>query len=100
MVFTILIPEERHWDWFVLKARRYCELPLGLIIGSGTYTVHKWLGIGVSVGAGLQFVLAHVARPKPDAPNRASWNMMHWWLGRLTVIAAWVNLLTGHFRDR
>ena len=70
-------------------------LVLGLIIGSGTFTAHKILGICVGTAAALQFIVAHLARPAGDAPTRRNWNLFHWWLGRSAVIAAWVNFYFG-----
>lgn len=43
-------------------------LVLGFLIGSGQHRVHEALGIGIASAAGLQFIVAHLARPKPDAP--------------------------------
>jgi hypothetical protein len=42
-----------------------------------------------------QVLAAHALRPKPDAPKRASWNNLHWWLGRTTLAVGISNVFVG-----
>jgi hypothetical protein len=43
----------------------------------------------------VQVLAAHLLRPKPDAPRRAAWNNLHWWLGRGVMVVAIVNVFIG-----
>jgi uncharacterized membrane protein HdeD (DUF308 family) len=40
-------------------------------------------------------VLAVVLRPKKDAKNRKYWNWYHWWVGRLALFLAVINIFVG-----
>lgn len=55
---------------------------------------HKGLGIFLFILAILQ-VLAVVLRPKKDAKNRKYWNWYHWWVGRLALFLAVINIFVG-----
>jgi hypothetical protein len=55
---------------------------------------HKGLGIFLLLLAILQ-VLAVVLRPKKDAHIRKYWNWYHWWVGRLALFLAVINIFVG-----
>ncbi|KAG0591667.1 hypothetical protein M758_1G227900 [Ceratodon purpureus] len=57
-------------------------------------TGHKGLGIFLFTLAILQ-VLAVVLRPKKDANIRKYWNWYHWWVGRLALFLAVINIFVG-----
>lgn len=57
-------------------------------------TGHKGLGIFLFILAILQ-VLAVVLRPKKDANVRKYWNWYHWWVGRLALFLAVINIFVG-----
>ena len=40
-------------------------------------------------------VIVGFVRPKPGATIRKGWNHLHHWLGRLTMVSAWVTLYMG-----
>ena len=44
-----------------------------------------------------QALLGAFARPKPDAPSRPHWNMLHLSLGRLTMLSAWITVCMGAY---
>ncbi|GIL86228.1 hypothetical protein Vretimale_13771 [Volvox reticuliferus] len=55
---------------------------------------HEALAIMLMVVLGLHIIVA-IVRPKPDAPRRRVWNMVHWWTGRSLALIAVVNVLIG-----
>ena len=42
-----------------------------------------------------QALLGAFARPKPDAPSRPHWNLLHLSLGHLSMLSAWITVCTG-----
>ena len=42
-----------------------------------------------------QALLGAFARPKPDAPSRPHWNLLHLSLGHLSMLSAWITICTG-----
>ena len=44
-----------------------------------------------------QSLLGAFARPKPDAPSRPHWNLLHHSLGRLTMLSAWITVCMGAY---
>ena len=44
---------------------------------------------------GATQVLAAFIRPAPTAPSRKHWNLLHHWLGRLSIIVAWTTVYLG-----
>ena len=44
-----------------------------------------------------QSLLGAFARPKPDAPSRPHWNLLHLSLGRLTMLSAWITVCMGTY---
>eukprot|EP00798_Chlamydomonas_sp_ICE-L_P021420 gene21420-28384_t len=75
---------------FVYAFYEFPETPMGGDVGAA----HKWLGIIVMAMAGLQVVAAFV-RPDPKAAMRKYWSLMHHYLGRLSLISAWVTVYLG-----
>ncbi|XP_024373764.1 cytochrome b561 and DOMON domain-containing protein At3g07570 [Physcomitrium patens] len=55
---------------------------------------HKGLGFFLFALAILQ-VLAVIARPGKDAKLRKYWNWYHWWVGRLALFLACINIFVG-----
>ncbi|XP_024369632.1 cytochrome b561 and DOMON domain-containing protein At3g61750 isoform X2 [Physcomitrium patens] len=55
---------------------------------------HKGLGLFLLILAILQ-VLAVVFRPKKDSNTRKYWNWYHWWVGRLALFLACINVFVG-----
>ncbi|KAG0581135.1 hypothetical protein KC19_4G227300 [Ceratodon purpureus] len=55
---------------------------------------HKGLGFFLFTLAILQ-VLAVVARPHKEAKVRKYWNWYHWWVGRLALFLAVINIFVG-----
>ena len=43
----------------------------------------------------MQLLLSFLLRPAPEHFLRRSWNLVHWWWGRLIVIAALGNFFYG-----
>lgn len=75
---------------------KFAPLASGQLGESGSlFSAHYALGIVIIVLAVLQVLAAHGLRPKPDAPKRASWNNLHWWLGRTTLAAGVANVFVG-----
>ena len=65
--------------------------PTGAKVG----LAHMYLGIIIMGMAGFQAVVGFI-RPKPESRRpRIYWNMLHHWLGRLTVLSAWAAVYTG-----
>jgi hypothetical protein len=70
---------------------------LGFAITSSwetSYTVHRDLGITITVLATLQ-VLALAWRPKPGTTLRKFWGPYHVWVGRITALLAIANIYYG-----
>jgi membrane protein YdbS with pleckstrin-like domain len=42
-----------------------------------------------------QAIVAFLIRPKPQSRYRKFWNLWHWWLGRLVLVAALGNFFFG-----
>ena len=40
-------------------------------------------------------LLVGLIRPGLDSPKRPTWNLVHWWLGRLTILVAWTTIYLG-----
>ena len=40
-------------------------------------------------------MLAAFIRPAPTSPSRVHWNLLHHWLGRLSILVAWVTVYLG-----
>jgi len=59
-----------------------------------TGQAHRYLGYICMGLAGTQVIAAFI-RPAPDAPQRKYWNMMHHYLGRLTIVVAWTAVYLG-----
>ncbi|GLI68346.1 hypothetical protein VaNZ11_012748 [Volvox africanus] len=55
---------------------------------------HETLAITLMVVLGLHIIVA-IIRPKPEAPRRRIWNMVHWWTGRGLALIAGVNVVIG-----
>ncbi|GLC44511.1 hypothetical protein PLESTF_000552500 [Pleodorina starrii] len=55
---------------------------------------HERLAIALMTALGLHIFVA-VLRPKPDAPRRGLWNLVHWWTGRGLAALAGVNVAIG-----
>ena len=66
----------------------------GNLTGGNVGLAHMYLGTIVMGLACLQIIIGFV-RPKPDARVRPHWNMLHHWLGRLTIVSAWTTLYMG-----
>lgn len=64
---------------------------------STTQLAHHWLGLIVISLLGLQVVIAHVARPGPNARFRAAWNFVHMYSGRVLMLVSWSTAITGAF---
>ena len=62
--------------------------------GGNVGLAHMYLGTIVMGLACLQVIIGFI-RPKPDARVRPHWNMLHHWLGRLTMASAWATLYMG-----
>ena len=64
--------------------------PTGAKVG----LAHMYLGTIIMGLAGLQVIVGFV-RPKPGSRPRPLWNILHHWLGRLTIVSAWATVYTG-----
>ena len=64
--------------------------PTGAKVG----LAHMYLGTIIMGLAGLQVIVGFV-RPKPGSRPRPLWNILHHWLGRLTIFSAWVTVYMG-----
>ena len=66
----------------------------GYPTGGNVGLAHMYLGSIVMGLACLQVIVGFI-RPKPDSQVRPQWNMLHHWLGRLTIVSAWTTLYMG-----
>ena len=55
---------------------------------------HAIIGLIVTILAVTQPIGA-AFRPGKDASSRRTFNLLHWWFGRLAVLLAWINIMTG-----
>lgn len=97
-----------HWFYghAVLQILGYVFIIVGLATGFSLYDdvhkgnpelnvdTHRALGILIFVFATIQMT-AILLRPKKEAKLRRYWNWQHWWLGRIALVVAAVNIFVG-----
>ncbi|GAX80927.1 hypothetical protein CEUSTIGMA_g8362.t1 [Chlamydomonas eustigma] len=64
--------------------------PIGGMVGK----VHQVLGTTIMGLCGVQVILGFI-RPNPTSHIRPKWNLLHQWLGRVTILAAWTTVYLG-----
>ncbi len=72
----------------------HAYLPAGPTTGGQCGQAHSLLG-HIVIGLATAQVAVGFIRPAPDAKLRWLWNIVHHWLGRITLVAAWTTTFIG-----
>ncbi|KAK2772830.1 hypothetical protein FQN53_004435 [Emmonsiellopsis sp. PD_33] len=97
-------PKSYKYHWIIqLIASLFtlCGLILGLVMNHRISTVHQWIGISLGTYLFIQALLGWQHHRVFVRIRRRHWaSYLHIWLGRLTLILGWTNIITGMLLSR
>ncbi|KAK4152570.1 hypothetical protein C8A00DRAFT_16129 [Chaetomidium leptoderma] len=93
------VPFRRHWMvQAIASSLALTGAVAGAVMSGGRWprTVHQWLGVGIVLGLAVQVLLGWTHHLRFMRIRRRTWvSYGHIWLGRVSVVSGWVNVMLG-----